>query len=106
MGKSKIDGDAPPFLFLQAVGVDSSEGSYKGGLAVIDVSRGPGNDVAHGSYSGTTIIGVVLGAGDPASGSTETATAPREATSTGPASRCRAEPSVDWNKPAGRGAPP
>lgn len=54
-----------------------------------------------------TMRGCVVGADEPAAGSTVTATAPKEATSTGPESMCKAErASVDWNNPAGRGAPP
>src|SRR5947209_5613459 len=53
------------------------------------------------------MIGVVVGACDPASGSTVTATTPNDAISTGPERMWNASPEApDVNTPAGLGAPP
>ncbi len=53
------------------------------------------------------MIGVVVGPGEPASGSTVTATAPSVDLSTGPDRMWNAVPvASDLNKPAGRGAAP
>src|SRR5580698_5955165 len=57
--------------------------------------------------TGATIIGVDVGAAEPASGSSVTATAPNVAISTGPDRMYIAVPPLsDWNRPAGRGAAP
>jgi len=47
VGETDVDGDAPAFLFLQAVRVDAGQRLDEGGLAVIDVSGGADDDVLH-----------------------------------------------------------
>jgi hypothetical protein len=42
--KPKVDGDAAPFLFLQAIGVDTGEGLDERGFAMIDVAGRTDND--------------------------------------------------------------
>ena len=46
--EAQIDGDAAAFFLLQPVGVDARERLDERGLAVIDVSRRPDDDVLHG----------------------------------------------------------
>src|SRR3954466_2875074 len=56
--------------------------------------------------TGAAMMGCVVGAGEPATGSTVTATIPSLARSIGPFSIWTARVPSDWNRPAGRGAPP
>ena len=44
VGKSDIDGDAAPFFFFQAIGINARQGFDQGGLAVIDMSGGSNDD--------------------------------------------------------------
>ncbi len=41
MGEAKLEGNAPPLLFLQPIGVDPGQRLYQRGFAVIDVTCRP-----------------------------------------------------------------
>ena len=47
MGKTEINGDAAPFLFLQAIGINPGKGLDQRGFAVIDVTGGADDDGVH-----------------------------------------------------------
>src|SRR5689334_7479925 len=47
VGKAEIDGDAPPLLFFQTVGIDAGEGFDQRRLAMVNVSGGAENDGFH-----------------------------------------------------------
>ena len=48
VGEADVDGDAALLLLLEAIGVDPGQRQDQARLAVVDVSRGAGDDVAHG----------------------------------------------------------
>jgi hypothetical protein len=53
-GKAELDGNSSLLLLLEPVGVDAGEGLHQGGLAVIDVARGPDDDAFHGRIPSTS----------------------------------------------------
>lgn len=49
MREAEVDGNAASFLFSEPIRVSTGESFYKSGFAVIDVTGGADDDVAHGS---------------------------------------------------------
>src|SRR5262249_36714441 len=45
--EAKINGDAAPLLFFQAVGIDAGQGFHQRGLAVVNVAGGADDDGFH-----------------------------------------------------------
>jgi len=45
--EAEIDGDAAALFFFEAVGINAGESFDEGGLAVVDMARGPDDDVLH-----------------------------------------------------------
>ena len=50
-GKAQVYGYAPALFLLPAVGIAAGEGTYEGGLAVVDMARGAYDDVFHVIYA-------------------------------------------------------
>ncbi len=47
VGESDVDGDAAPFFFFEAVGINAGQRFYQRRLAVIDMSGGADDDGLH-----------------------------------------------------------